>query len=97
MGGGGCEGGEVCIQIADILYCTVESNKTLVKQLHSNLKNNAEMINFKRMRLCGFLADFLLFMCSVVTTWTHSSKGFISRKLMPGQRNKFKNHFPEDF
>ena len=25
------------------------------------------------------------------------SKGFISRKLMPGQRNKFKNHFPEDF
>ena len=55
------------------------------------------MINFKRMRPSGFLADVLLFMCSVVTTWTHSSKGFISRKLMPGQRNKFTNHFPEDF
>ena len=55
------------------------------------------MINFKRMRLSGFIADFLLFMCSVVTSWTHSSKGFISRKLTSRQRNKSKYHFPEDF
>lgn len=44
---------DVYIEIADKLYCTVESNKTLVKQLYSNLKNNAE-INFKRMCCLGF-------------------------------------------
>ena len=43
------------------------------------------------------MADFPLSMGSVVTTWTRSPKGFISRQLTPGHKNKCKYHFPEGF